>query len=206
MVNAMNSIPSSTPSRILKRVRAKGRGAVFTCADFADQGGRSAVDAALSRLVAAGRLRRLAQGLYDYPRMSIRLGPLSPAPDKIAQALARSSGARLQIDGAAAANGLGVTTQVPAKTVYLTDGPARQVRMGRQTVTLKRVSPRNLPAPGRAAGDTFQAIRWLGKDGVTPDVIDTLQRALGPADKADLRKLAPRAPGWIRPVLQQIAG
>ncbi|RUV80433.1 hypothetical protein EOA51_32955, partial [Mesorhizobium sp. M1A.F.Ca.IN.020.32.1.1] len=88
----------------MKRVRAGGRGRVFTPSDFLDVANRAAVDQALSRLAKQGKLRRLARGLYDFPKVHPKLGPLSPAPDDVAQALARETGSRVQIAGARAAN------------------------------------------------------------------------------------------------------
>ena len=202
----MTPSTASVPDKIMRRVRKGRRGAVFSSSDFLDLGSRSAVDAALSRLVRDQTLRRLAPGLFDYPRTSAFLGLLAPPVDAVAKALAREGGGRLELDGAAAANALGLSTQVPARSVYLTDGPKRQVRIGRQVVTLKHVSPRFLPAAGKPAGAVFQAVRWLGPDGVTADIVDRLQRSLKPGDKDDLRRLAPSAPSWTRPLLQQIAG
>lgn len=102
----------------------------FTPSDFLDVAG-AAVDQALSHLVKSGKLRRLARGLYDYAKVHPKLGQLSPAPDDVARALARETGSKAQIAGAHAANALGLSTQVPAKSLYLTDGPSRRVVLGR---------------------------------------------------------------------------
>ena len=120
---------ASVPDRVMKRARANGRGSVFTPRDFLDIAARAAVDQALSRLAKSGQLRRLARGLYDFPKLHPKLGPLSPALDDVAQALARESGSNLQIDGARAANALGLSTQVAAQSSWLTDGPSRRVSM-----------------------------------------------------------------------------
>lgn len=192
---------SSLADKILKRAQSQGRGSVFTPADFLDLGSRSNVDQTLARLVARDQLRKLAWGLYDYPRVSARLGVLSPAPDKVAKALAAD--AALQTPGALAANQLGLTTQVAAKSVYLTDGPARTVKIGRQTVTLKHV--RRLPAAGKPAGDVFQALRWLGRNGVTPDVVCKLKTRLPLSTKRSLTKIANQAPDWLRTKLHDVA-
>jgi hypothetical protein len=88
----------------MKRARAGGRGGVFTPSDFLSLAGRAAVDQALSRLTRGGKLRRLARGLYDFPKVHPKLGPLSPAPDDVAQALARETGSHVQIASARAAS------------------------------------------------------------------------------------------------------
>lgn len=147
----MKTAAISVPALIMKRARAGGRGGVFTPGDFLDVAARSAVDQALSRLTKNGKLRRLARGLYDFPKVHPQLGPLSPAPDDVAKALARETGSQVQIAGARAANELGLSTQVPAKSSYLTDGPSRRVVLGKRVVDLRHASPKHLIAPGSAA-------------------------------------------------------
>jgi hypothetical protein len=188
----------------LKRARTGGRGSVFTPADFLDMAGRAAVDQALSRLVKGGRLRRLARGLYDFPKVHPKLGPLSPGPDDVAQALARETGSRVQIAGARAANVLGLSTQVPAKSTYLTDGPPRRVVLGKRTIDLRHASPKHLIAPGSPAGTVVQALRHLGPIRAT-DVVQVAIRQLSARDKKMLAASAVQAPAWMRPTLVSIA-
>src|SRR5882757_5389794 len=102
----MNTQLASVPDRVMSRARASGRGSVFTPTDFLNIAGRASVDQALSRLAKSGKLRRLAQGLYDFPKVHPKLGFLSPAPDDVARAMARETGSRVQIAGARAANAL----------------------------------------------------------------------------------------------------
>jgi len=77
-----------TAQQILSRILAHGRGWVFTPKAFADLGDPRAAGVVLGRLVAKGKIRRLTQGLYDYPKAHPRIGVLSPDPDAIARALA----------------------------------------------------------------------------------------------------------------------
>lgn len=188
----------------MRRARASGRGGVFTPSDFLDLGGRAAVDQALSRLVKSGTLRRLARGLYDFPKVHPKLGLLSPAPDDVAQALARETGSHVQIAGARAANALGLTTQVPAKSTYLTDGPSRRVVLGKRVVDVRHASPKHLVAPGSAAGTVFQALRHVGPVRAT-DVAHIAARRLSACDKRMLASAAVQAPAWMRPTLVSIA-
>jgi hypothetical protein len=188
----------------MKRARAGGRGGVFTPRDFLDVAARAAVDQALSRLAKGGKLRRLARGLYDFPKVHPKLGPLSPAPDDVAQALARETGSRVQIAGARAANALGLSTQVPAKSIYLTDGPSRRVVLGKRVVDLRHASPKHLIAPGSPAGTVVQALRHLGPVRAT-DVVHVAARQLSASDKKTLATSAVQAPAWMRPTLVSIA-
>lgn len=188
----------------MKRARVNGRGGVYTPSDFLDAAGRSAVDQALSRLVKAGKLRRLTRGLYDFPKIHAKLGPLSPAPDDVAQALARETGSVVQITGARAANAMGLTTQVPAKSTYLTDGPSKRVLLGKRVIDLRHASPKHLVAPGSVAGTVVQALRHLGPIRAS-DLVRVASHRLSPDDKKRLAKSAAQAPAWMRPTLMSIA-
>lgn len=200
----MKTTVASVPDRIMKRVRGTGRGSVYTPSDFLDVATRWAVDQALSRLVKTGKLRRLARGLYDYPKIHSQLGLLSPAPDDVAHALARETGSQVQIAGARAANALGLTTQIPAKSTYLTDGPSRRVVLGKRVVDLRHASPKHLIAPGSPAGTVVQALRHVGKVRAA-DVAQVAAHRLSSSDKRTLATSAYQAPAWMRPTLVSIA-
>lgn len=86
---------STVPDQILRRIRGKGRGAVFISKNFLDLDGRAAVDQTLSRLARRGTIRRVGRGIYDFPRVSSRLGTLSPRLDAVAQAVAKRTDSRL---------------------------------------------------------------------------------------------------------------
>jgi predicted transcriptional regulator of viral defense system len=191
--------------RIRRRIAGKGRGSVFTPADFLDLGARTAVDKALSRLAAEGFIRRLARGLYDFPKTHPRLGLLSPDPDAAAAAIARKDGHVVGMSPARAANLLGLTTQVPAKAVYLTDGPTRIKQIGRQTIIMRKAAAKNLVGAGRPTGAVFQALRYLGKTRVDAIVIARLSRAIDADTRRALTRDASHAPGWMRAVVAQIA-
>ncbi len=177
---------------------------MFTPSDFLDLAERPAIDQALSRLANNGKLRRLARGLYDLPKVHPRLGPLSPDPDHVARALARETGSKVQIAGARAAHLLGLTTQIPARSDYLTDGPSRRVVLGKRVINLRHASPKHLILPGSAAGTIVQALRHLGPTRAD-DVVRIAARSLPAAEKKKLSASGRQAPAWMRPMLLTIA-
>lgn len=177
---------------------------MFTPSDFLDLAERPAFDQALSRLASGGKLRRLARGLYDLPELHSRLGPLSPDPDDVARALARETGSKVQIAGPRAAHLLGLTTQVPAQSNYLTNGPSRRVVLGKRVVDLRHASPKHLILPGSAAGTVVQALRHLGPTRAD-DVVRVAARSLSATDKKRLGASVRQAPAWMRPMLLTIA-
>ena len=130
---------------------------------------------------------------------------LAPTPDALAKALAGRDEVRLQPSGAYAANLLGLSEQVPAKVVFLTDGPSRLVRIGRMTVQLRRTTPRNVAAAGRPSGLVIQALRHLGQDHVTPARIAHLKRTLPAVERRLLTKDVKLAPTWMHQNLRDLA-
>jgi len=198
--------PQSIDSRILSRIYGSKGGAVFTPSDFLDLGSRRAVDLALHRLERQNIIRRLARGLYEYPREHPELGMLSPDIEKVAKALAGKDRIRLQPAGAYATNLLGLSEQVPAKVVFLTDGPSRTVKFGRQEIQLRRTTPRNMEAAGRLSGLLMQALRHLGKEHITPARMDHLKRTLPAKERRALLKDLRLAPGWMHPLFRELAG
>jgi len=195
----------SIDSRILAAIHGHGRGSVFVPADFLKFGSRQAVDVALHRLVKEGTLRRLARGVYDFPKEHPVLGLLWPSAEAIAKALAGRDRTRLQPAGVYAANALGLSEQVPAKAVFLTDGPARMVKIGPMTIQLRRTTARNMEAAGRLSGLLIQALRELGKEHVTPDRREHLKRTLPAEQRRELLKDLSLAPAWMHPIFRELA-
>src|SRR5271170_3307010 len=161
-------IAQSIDSQVVTAIKSRGRGYVFVPADFLEIGSREAVDITLHRLARKGTIRRLARGVYDYPKDHPVLGRLSPSAEAVAEALAGRDRTRIQPAGAYAANALGLSEQVPAKAVFLTDGPSRTVTIGPMTIQLRRTTPRNMAAAGRLSGLVIQALRELGMNQMTP--------------------------------------
>lgn len=190
---------------ILHRVRGHGRGFVFSARDFLHVGTRAAVDQALARMARGGQIRRIDRGLYDLPRVHPQVGPLWPSADVVARAVARQTDSHVKAAGALAANALGLTTQVPAHAVYLTDGPSRTVQVGRLRVMLRHAGRADMLLPDTTAGLVIVALRHLGRNGVSSDVLDRLSAKLDDADKDQLRRVRRRLPGWLGSAVDQLA-
>ncbi|MEI6323792.1 MAG: DUF6088 family protein [bacterium] len=194
----------STDKKILDRIYGHGRGWVFTPIHFSELGSRNAIASALKRLKAADTIRQLARGLYDYPVNDPDLGPIAPSADAIARALVVRDGIRLQPSGAYAANLLGLSEQVPSRIVFLTDGPARKVRIGKQEIILQHTTPRNMATAGRKSGTIIQALRYLGRDQVDDLTLSILARQINQADYTLIQKDLRYAPAWIVSLLSSI--
>ncbi len=192
-------------SKVLDRIYGKGRGWVFTPKRFLDLGSRDAVDQALFRLSQQGTIRKLSRGLYDYPKQHAQLGLLNPDPDSVAKAISEKDEIRLQPSGAFAVNRLGLSQQVPAKMVYLTDGAEKSVMVGNQTIQLRRTTPKNMATAGSISGLVIQAFRYLGKQGITSSHIATLRGVLSKDDRKRLSKDRIYAPAWMHRYFAEIS-
>ena len=199
-------MPSYTvAASILRRMKAS-RGSVWSAKDLLDLGTRASVDQALRRLSSAGTIRKVARGLYDYPQSSALIGKRAPTTQAVAKAAARARGAQVRPTGAVAANALGLSTQVPARAEYITDGPTRQIDLGSRHIKLKRVSPKRLVLPA-GAGALVEALRYLGMDAVyklTESDIRRVSQALDATDIRRLRNAMHHAPDWMRPTIDAI--
>lgn len=191
-------------NKVLSRIYGHGRGWVFTPKDFLDLGTRFSVDHILSRLWFAGKIRRLARGFYDYPKKHPKLGVLSPDPYIVAKAIVRNKNAKLQISGDYCANILGLSEQVPAKIVFLTDGPSKKIKIGNFTMQFKHVRPSSLIGAGSMSGMIIQAIKYLGENNISFDIIQKIKNKISEKNKIELNAHKMYVPDWVRIVIDQI--
>lgn len=182
--------------QIRQRIESIPIGEPFTTASLLTLGTRASVDQNLRRLAQSGYIASVGRGVYVRPKMSRYVGAVMPEPFKIAEAIASSTGAIVQLHGAEAARQFGLTTQVPTQPVYLTTGPTRHLKVGNMVITLKHTSPRKLSLPGRP-GLALAALLHLSKEGVTNAAIETVRRQLKPEEFETLRKATGIMPAWL---------
>ncbi len=188
----------SLPALVLDRLRAGDPAHVWSSRDFLDLGPRATVDQALSRLVKSGSVIRPARGLYALHRRNERLGiAISPSFDDVARAIARRNGCRIMPTGATAANRLGLSTQVPAKPVYLSDGRSRKVRVGKANVEFRRISARRLDASSEKNALILSALLHLGKHALDGRTTARIRALLGPGEHETLILDARAMPAWL---------
>jgi hypothetical protein len=192
--------------RILSRIYANGRRWAFSQVDFADLGIRSTVDSALHRRETEGLIRRVIRGIYDYPRNSELLQKtLSPDIDQVAHALARKFAWRIQPDGATAQNLLGLSTQVPARIVYLSDGPNRCFSIGKTSLAFEHSTLKEAGFKLRESRLLVQALKAFGEDQISPSVISQIRKQFTPALRQKILVDTKTATGWVYAAIQKIA-
>lgn len=198
----------SIEQKILSRIYGRGRGWAFTKTDFVAGFGEANIHQALSALARADKIRRVCHGVYDYPRYSDLLGQtLSPDIDQVADALARKFNWRIQPSGEAALNLLGLSTQVPGRWVYLSDGPSREYAVGedgRQILEFRKSPLKDTGFKYRESGLLVQALKALGKERVDATVIETLRRRLEPRLCRRILADTRATTGWILQIIKQV--
>jgi hypothetical protein len=194
--------------QIIDRIKKAGRGVLFFTENFISYGSTEAVKKALQRLTNSGKLERLATGIYYRPATNNLIGKLTPGIETVAAAIAKRDRARIVPTGAYALNRLGLSTQVPTNVVYLTDGSARKIKIGKQSILFKKASPKNVATVGEISGLAIQALKETGKDKVLDKEIKHIRELLKKEKPTRLEHDIRLAPAWIReimlPVLKQL--
>jgi hypothetical protein len=195
---------STVTQQIIKRIRAKRRGWVFAPKDFLDLGSRAIVDQALLRLTRQGIIRRLDRGVYDFPKQHAILGTLSPDSKGLARAIASKAANKVIASGASAANTLGLSTQVPAKPTFVTNGPTRAKKVAGRTIVLKHAKVPVFDNVSDTANLTLQALAHLGKKNIDSLVLQRCANALTDRDVRNLVAHVDRTSSWMAEIILKI--
>jgi len=191
--------------KILNRIYGNRRGWIFSPHDFAGLGDRSTIDSALHRFEQKGTIRRIIRGIYYFPRTSRLLKQeLLPNIDPIAHALARKFGWRIQPGEAMAQNLIGISTQVPARALYMSDGPDRTYQINQTKVIFRHQASKDAGFKRRESGLIVQAIKSLGQNRVTPQIISKIRAWLPESLRAKVLADTNTATGWVYNAIQQI--
>jgi hypothetical protein len=145
----------------------------------------------------------MAHGIYLYPKVDKELGILYPSTEDIAKAIARRDKARIVPTGIHALNKLGLSTQVPLKVVYLTDGAARSIKVGKRTITFKKTTPKNLMTKGEISSLVIQALKTIGRSKVDEKTLRKIRSILKNESQEQIIHDARLSPAWINKILTQ---
>lgn len=187
--------------QVLNKIKKAKGGTLFFVDSFASVGTARSVNKALERLVKSGEIYRVSTGIYCRPAKDRILGNVWPGIDEIAAAIARRDKARIVPTGSYSLYKLGLTTQVPLNAVYYTDASSRKIKIGRQTITFKKASSRNLAAIGSISSLVIQALKTIGKDQVKEIEILKIRKLLRLEKPYHLKHDLKLAPEWIRKLI-----
>ena len=189
--------------QITEALKSIQKGSVLFVDDFLDYGNPESVKKALLRLKEKNILVRLAHGIYLFPKIDKELGVLFPSTEDIAKAIARRDKARIVLTGVQALNKLGLSSQVPMKVVYLTDGATRTVKVGKRTISFKKTSPKNLLTQGVISTLVIQALKTIGQKNIDNETIKKVLDILKNEQQENIMNDAKLSPAWIYKILKQ---
>ncbi len=193
----------SISDKVFNKITKARRGTLYFNDDFLAFGTAKAVSKALERLVVRGEIVRVARGIYARLEKDPILGTVKPSTEAIAEAIRRRDKAKIIATGAMAMNVLGLSTQVPINVVYLTNGTARTINLGRRKIVFKKTTPKNLATIGKISTQVIQALKEIGKDKVTDREIHIIVKQLGKEEPYRLEQDIKRAPEWIRIIMRK---
>lgn len=174
--------------------------------DFADVGTRATIDSSLHRLEKDGQIRRVIRGVYDYPRYSeVLQKAVTPDIHQVAQALARKFAWRIQPDGATAQNLLGLSTQVPSRVSYLSDGPSRSYTVGMTSLDFEHTALKEASFKLPESRLVVQALKAFGESRITPKLISQIRKKFGAALRQRMLLDTKTSTGWVYAAIQEIA-
>jgi hypothetical protein len=186
-------------------LKKKKRGEILFILDFLETSDYDTVRKSLQRLTDKGILIRLSKGIYYYPKNDKLLGLVYPSAEQIGNAIAKRDKARIIPTGSYAMYRLGLSTQVPMNVVYLTDGSARKVQIGKQTIVFKKTSPKNLSAKHQLSNLIIQGLRAIGKENISQSHITKIKKIIFDSKEMNiLHNDILDAPVWIQKIVLEI--
>lgn len=188
---------------ILSKIKKAKRGSLYFTEDFLRFGAAKAVSKALERLEDRHEVTRIARGIYTRLDRDPLLGEIKPGAEAITKAIAKRDKARIVPTGVMALNALGLSTQVPMNAVYLTDGAARRISLGKRRILFKKTAPKNLSAIGKISSLCIQALKELGKGKVTEKEKEIIIKHLKNEEQSRLVHDIRLAPEWIRIIMRE---
>jgi len=187
--------------QVLDKIKRSPRGTLFFVDSFTKIANTKSVNKSLERLVKSGEIERVAQGIYVRPVIDKYIGKVLPSIEQIAVAIAKRDRATIVPTGSYAMYKLGLTTQVPLNIVFYSDTSARKIKIGKQTITFKKASSKNLAFVGEISTLAIQALRTIGKDQATAEEIKQINTILKKENPKHLQHDLQLAPVWVRKLI-----
>jgi hypothetical protein len=193
----------SVENMIYSRMGKAKRGVAFFTSDFAVYGNNKTCNKALERLTKQNKIMRVGRGIYVIPRKNRFFGRVGPSVEHIAQSIARRDKVRIMPTGLFAENLLGLSTQVPMRIVYLTEGSPRKLMIDGTPLVFKKTSPKNMATHGKLSTLAIQALKSIRKDRVAEEDVEKIINILKKENPKHLVHDIKLAPEWIREIMRK---
>ncbi|ADY51842.1 hypothetical protein Pedsa_1275 [Pseudopedobacter saltans DSM 12145] len=188
----------SSKNQIQTKISKSSFGEIFFLDDFAKYGSADNIRKVLSRLEQEGIVERLAHGIYLKPKKDPLLGTIYPNTEEIARQIAQRDKARIAPTGVLALFLLGLTTQIPLKAVYLTDGSQRAIAIGNRTIQFKKTVPKSFAIKDDLLHLIVQAFKETGQQEISAAFLEQIKPHILQLDEQVIQKQLKYAPVWIQ--------
>ena len=182
----------STANLIRKHIEDLTPEELFTTRDLLCYGLRSTVDNTLSSMVKAGKITRVARGVFA---RSERTKPVTVL--EVATIKARSFGRQIITHAADIAGRLGLLKRPSSGHYFATDGKTSSFRFGSVIIHFKGTSRRKMFLGDNPPGQAIRTLCHLGKDSLSAHVIAVVAKSLKHSERADIVRLCAFMPSWL---------
>ena len=194
----------TSKNKIQTKISKSSFGEMFFLDDFSKYGSSDNIRKVLSRLENEGLVERLTHGIYLKPKKDSLLGTIYPTIDEIAKQIAKRDKARIAPTGVLALYLLGLTTQIPLKAVYLTDGSQREIKIGNRTIQFKKTVPKSFAIKDELLHLIVQAFKEIGQKEITDDFLNQIKPSILNLDEQVIQKQLKYAPVWIQKIINNL--
>ena len=194
----------TSKNKIQTKILKSSFGEIFFLDDFSKYGSSDNIRKVLSRLENEGLVERLTHGIYLKPKKDSLLGTIYPTIDEIAKQIAKRDKARIAPTGVLALYLLGLTTQIPLKAVYLTDGSQREIKIGNRTIQFKKTVPKSFAIKDELIHLIVQAFKEIGQKEITDDFFNQIKPSILHLNEQVIQKQLKYAPVWIQKIINNL--
>jgi predicted transcriptional regulator of viral defense system len=191
----------SISNQIESEIKKKCKGKIFFADEFKKFGSEEVVRITLFRLCNKGLIVRISAGIYIYPKMSKLVGVVYPSVEEVVKQIAKHEKSRIVPTGLYALNKIGLSTQVPMRFVFLTDGAAREMKIAGVKVKFQKTIAKNLSFKGKLTVLVVFALKEIGKNNLQKNELQRINELLSHETKEIILHDSKLVPNWIAEIM-----
>ena len=195
----------SISNKIYKIMKSKGIEGCFIYSDFLDLTNYDAIRKAFSILEKEKRIKKVLPGVYYVPIYSEFTKEYSPPViESVIKAISRKFNWNIIPNDDVVVNYLGLSTQIPAKHIFYTNGPSKTIKVDSRAVKLIHKRNFYFKQQTEKFRDIIQSINAIGYDRMDQQQINILKGMLDNQEKNKLLNESKNLPFKLQKQIMQI--
>ena len=191
----------SAISQIKQHIEGFEPGALFAAKNFYHLASPANVRQVLGRLLKSGEISSASRGIFRKPKQVAGALELMPSTREITEMITQSTGENIAVHGAEAARQLQLTTQVPMRPIYYTNGRSRVLKIGSRNLELRHMSSKKLKFSNSTIGLVISALSYLGHETVTLEMLQAVRNKIGEEEFLKLMEKVGEMPAWMANII-----